>query len=160
MPACVETSPKLLALPSSFELAGLLRSVLREWGFFSAGNSGSHPSHARPLSLEFMLKLGGPLEAVLVLRSSRDFAADLAFASTGDPIARILAPEAFKEFCNLTAEKLVMHYLPGAENSFSPASPRPSAPASWPQWQASAECLLLAESHLLEARLWVKGRGL
>jgi hypothetical protein len=142
-------------IPSSFELAELIDKVLSDWAFLSAVPAGKPAEGPADLGLEFSVRLSGPFDSLLVMRSGYSFAADLAQASTGDPGARAEASDAFKELCNLVASHLLTAFLGGQQVDFKPFVPQPSEPSQWPSAAPQAESVMLVEQHPLEARLWM-----
>jgi len=148
-----ETQPRI---PSSFELAELIDKVLGDWAFLSASPAGKPAEGPAPLPVEFSVKLRGPLNFMLVLRSSEAFAAELAHASTGDPSAREEGADAFRELCNLVASHLLTSFCGGLALSFEPFLPQASRPEDWPPRDPDSQSVMLVERFPVEARLWVE----
>ena len=142
-------------IPSSFELAELIDKVVSDWAFFSADPSGKPVAGPAPLSLEYSVRLKGPVDCVLVLRADSAFGAELAHASTGDPNAREQGADAFKELCNLVASHVLTAFLGGTTYSFDPFVPQATRPDQWPSAPADAESVMLVDRFMLEARLWI-----
>jgi hypothetical protein len=155
MPPSTNSPSNRSRVPSSYELAELIDQVLSDWAFFSARPAGRPVEGPAPLHLEFSVAIEGPINCILVMRSHEALGADLAHASTGDPSARDLGSDAFREFCNLVAGHILTSFLGGSQLTYKSFFPQPSNPEQWPLGKTNAEIVLIVGQYPLEVRLWL-----
>ncbi|HTB22135.1 MAG TPA: hypothetical protein VK914_05475 [bacterium] len=142
-------------LPNAFELADMVDRVTREWANLAARPAGLPAPGPANLPLEFSVDFAGPLTLRMVLRCGEDLGAEMAESSTGDPGARALAVDAFREFVNQVAQ----HWILRRPSTF----PRPrkaglalaSEPKGWPQRVPDASVVVMVDAFPLELRLWL-----
>jgi hypothetical protein len=149
-------------LPRSFELAELMDQLVGHWAFLGVDSVAQPVEGPAPLPMEYRALIRGRLGCILVLRSTRAFAEEIAYASTGDPGARAQGDDAFKELCNMLCSHLLTLFLGGETGSFAPFLPEPSEPGQWPERASDVSAVVMMGGQPVEIRLWEQqgaGRG-
>jgi hypothetical protein len=146
-------SPNLVR-PNNVALAETAGRVLSEWAYLASQPAGQPAPGPAPLPLEYSVRLSGPAEFQLVMRSTEALGATVAVASTGDPSASGLGPDAFRELVNLVAGHLLTDCLEGGTELYRAFLPETSGPADWPQGDPMGQALLMVENQPIEIRLW------
>jgi hypothetical protein len=142
---------KTLSNPRLFHL---LQGVLAQWIFLGADMAPEDASSAGPW-LEYMVKLGEPAPAVLVLRCSHAAAALIAASATGsDDADEATAADAFRELANVVCGNVMDRYLKRGAKPFATFLPVPSTPQDWPAGRPDYRCVALVEGHGVEAMVW------
>ncbi|HTB34371.1 MAG TPA: hypothetical protein VNZ54_03995 [bacterium] len=143
-----------LTRPSGFAVAEVVDRVLSDWAYLSAQPAGMPAPGPAHLPLEFAVRLSGPSDFLLVMRSTEALGSAVAVASTGDPGANGLGPDAFRELVNLVAGHLLTECLDGGTALYRSFLPQASVPSDWPACDPMGQALLLVDNHPLEIRLW------
>lgn len=142
-------------MPNPFELAEMVDKVTRVWANMAARPAGTPAPGPADLPMEFSVDFTNHLTLRLVVRGGEELAAELAEASTGDPSARELAADAFREFVNILAERWIIRD-PIAFPGFWETSPaEPSTPEAWPAREPDASAVVMVDRFPLELRLWL-----
>jgi hypothetical protein len=148
--------PVRIHLPSSFELAELIAMILSDWAFFSSQPAGKPVEGPAPLHLEFMVMIKGSLNGHLVMRCQEALGEELAHASTGDPTARDLGDDAFRELCSLATGHILSKFFGNPQLRLEPYMPVPSQPSQWPPRSPETEVVVMVGPYPLEVRLWLE----
>jgi hypothetical protein len=127
---------------------------LGSWAGVKALSLGAPASTPAPLTLESSIFMRCRPKSRLVLRSSPEFAMELAYQATGDPHAKEFWADAFREFCNLVAADMSCFCFGQDEGEFFDFQPLSSVPGQWPASAPQAAALLSVQGHLIEARYW------
>ena len=148
-----------LARPGGFAVTEVVDRVLSDWAYLSTQPAGTPAPGPADLPLEYSVRLSGPAHYLLVMRSTEALGSAVAVASTGDPGAEGLGPDAFRELVNLVAGHLLTECLDGGSELYQSFLPRASVPADWPSSDPMGQALLLVENQPLEIRLWADQSG-
>jgi hypothetical protein len=143
-----------LVRPGGFAVAEVVDRVLCDWAYLGSQPAGVPAPGPADLPLEYTVRLSGPAHYLLVMRSTEALGSAVAVASTGDPGAKGLGPDAFRELVNLVAGHLLTDCLDGGTELYRSFLPQASGPADWPGHEPMGQALLLVENHPLEIRLW------
>jgi len=142
-------------LPNALELADLVDRVTREWANLAARPAGLPAPGPANLPLEFSVDFAGPLTLRMVLRCGEDLGAELAEGSTGDPGARALAADAFREMVNQVAQHWVIRRPHAFPRPRKAGLARASLPGGWPPREPDAAVVVMVDTFPLELRLWL-----
>lgn len=150
-----------LVRPSGFAVTEVVDRVLSDWAYLGSQPAGMPAPGPADLPLEYSVRLSGPAHYLLVMRSTEALGSAVAVASTGDPGAEGLGPDAFRELVNLVAGHLLTDCLDGGTELYQAFLPEASRPDTWPSHDPMGQSLLLVENQPLEIRLWAtKGAAL
>jgi hypothetical protein len=142
-------------LPNAFELSEMVNRVTRDWANLVSRHAGLPAPGPADLPLEYSLSLIGPLTLHMVVRGGKELAEELAEGSTGDPNARALSADAFREFVNLLAEYWHTRDPAAFPGPWDSTAAQPSVPKFWPARDPDASVVALVDRFPLELRLWV-----
>jgi hypothetical protein len=140
--------------PSGFAVTEVVDRVLSDWAYLGSQPAGIPAPGPADLPLEYAVRLSGPAHYLLVMRCADALGSTVAVASTGDPGAAVLGPDAFRELVNLVAGHLLTDCFDGGTELYQSFLPQASVPADWPAHDPLGQALLLVENHPLEIRLW------
>ena len=143
-----------LVRPGGFAVTEVVDRVLSDWAYLGSQPAGIPAPGPADLPLEYAVRLSGPAQFLLVMRSTEALGSAVAVASTGDPGAEGLGPDAFRELVNLVAGHLLTDCLDGGTELYQSFLPQHSAPSDWPSGDPMGQALLLVENQPLEIRLW------
>ena len=129
-----------LRIPSSFELAKLIRYVALEWTNLPAIHNGRPSAGPTDRPLERSVAIPGPFQGLLNLRCNPNL------ASAHD----------FEAFCSMVAGHLATRYLDGHVQDFNARDFVDTCPLQWPEAEPELEILMMIGSHPLEVRLWLE----
>ena len=152
-----ETNSPSQTLLTDQEILGVFSDVLEKWAFLPCADMGSVVEGPAPLPLERMVRISGPLDALLVVRAPESFGLYLwENASGGTEAARPgVQADAFNEFVNLFCGHLLTSLRRNAKEPFKPFLPQASQPEQWPQPKPRFSVALLVEDIPVEVRLWI-----
>lgn len=153
-PSDAHPSLTTLTAPPALDLAACITQLLADWAPLPAVPAEARLGMPLDLPLEFSTVLSGATHHLLVLRSTHDLAAELAYANTGDPGARALGDQALLAFCHLLGGHLMECGLGTGPAGYSLLPSWRSQPQQWPTTLPTSTCVLQVHGHALEARLW------
>ena len=145
-----------LALVRPADLYDLFQDVAGSFAFASCAYIGRLNAEPSPsLDAEFLIRIEGPVRAVVVLRSTMVAARSLAQGLSPQGAREDAESlDAMKELSNLFVGHLLTSCLGGRQRAFEPFLPVPSRPAAWPPRSPDAACALLLEAEAVEIRYW------
>jgi hypothetical protein len=144
-------APMNSSLPNPFELAEMVDKVTRTWADMAARPAGLPAPGPADLPMEFSVDFTNHLALHLVVRGGEDLAEE----STGDPSARELAEDAFREFVNILAARWIIRDPIAFPGFWKTSEAEPSLPRAWPAREPDSSAVVMVERFPLELRLWL-----
>jgi hypothetical protein len=139
-------------------MAEMVCRILTDWAGLESTPGGFPAPGPTELPLELRVRVDGPLNFLLVLRSVDALGPALAVASTGDPGASAFGEDAFYELSHLASEEFIKRLPKDGSTQYRSRPPEPSHPVSWPAEEPLSQSVLFVEKLPLELRLWCSDR--
>jgi hypothetical protein len=142
-------------LPSSLSLFRVLNQFLIRWAKLTPQYVNAAMEDMSPLPLEQSIFFSGPLDGLMVIRSTREFEKFLVETLIGDKSERPLHKKGlFLEMTVLFWHQLVLQTWRKDSRTLPPALLKNSVPIQWPDRKPYSVCTVFIQHIPLEIRLW------
>jgi hypothetical protein len=147
--------PAAAFLPSPLDLFQCFNQFLNHWAGLPAQFINVRMEDMSPLALEQSLFFTGPLNGLLVLRTSLEFEKYLKEKLMGVQSRRHPAKsDLLLEMTVLFWHRFLMQYWRVDSRTLPPAVLKPSRPVHWPDRKPDSDCVLFIQHFPFEIRFW------